>query len=155
MRFGIIFKAPVLRLARRGALNIHPGSLPCYPGLFSPFYAMLADEPTAGCTLHVMDEGIDTGPVIGIRHLPIDPHHSLFWHLMHLYPLGVELFLQTLTHLEAGRALRPQPQDRSQRAYRSLPSPEQFAAFRAKKLRLVDPEDYREFLGRFCQTHTF
>lgn len=110
---------------------------------------MLAGEPTAGCTLHLIDEGIDSGPIVGIRHLSIDPGRSMFWHMMNLYPLGVELFGECLADLESGKHLEAQAQDHSKREYHSWPSAEQFVAFRAKGLHLVDPEDYQEFLCPF------
>ncbi len=88
LRFDLIFKSRIIRLPRLGILNIHPGTLPRYAGLYAPFRAMLAVEPSVGCTLHVIDDGIDSGPIVGIRHLPVDSGRSMFWHMLHLYPLG-------------------------------------------------------------------
>jgi methionyl-tRNA formyltransferase len=152
LRFDLIFKSRVIRLPRYGILNIHPGTLPRHAGLYAPFRAMLAGESSAGCTLHMIDEGIDSGPIVGLRHLPVDPGRSTFWHMLHLYPLGVELFLEALATLEAGKPLDAHAQDRSQREYRSYPSAEDFTAFEAKGLRLVDPESDWEFLMRFCRS---
>jgi phosphoribosylglycinamide formyltransferase-1 len=52
-------------------LNIHPALLPKYPGLDSQRRALEAGEAESGCTVHVVDEGMDTGPIIVQRKVPI------------------------------------------------------------------------------------
>lgn len=47
----------------RTVYNLHPGYLPWGRGMYPVFWALWDDEP-AGCTLHVMDDGIDTGPIV-------------------------------------------------------------------------------------------
>ena len=54
-------------------LNIHPALLPKYPGLDSQRRALEAGERESGCTVHFVDEGTDTGPVILQRRVPVLP----------------------------------------------------------------------------------
>jgi phosphoribosylglycinamide formyltransferase-1 len=52
-------------------LNIHPALLPKFPGLDGQRRALEAGETESGCTVHFVDEGTDTGPVILQRRVPI------------------------------------------------------------------------------------
>jgi len=54
-------------------LNIHPALLPKFPGLDVQRRALQAGELESGCTVHFVDEGTDTGPVILQRRVPILP----------------------------------------------------------------------------------
>ena len=54
-------------------LNIHPALLPKFPGLDVQRRALEAGELESGCTVHFVDEGTDTGPVILQRRVPILP----------------------------------------------------------------------------------
>ncbi len=52
-------------------LNLHPAPLPEYRGCNSYAHAIINGEDEYGVSLHYMDEGIDTGPIIGVRRFPI------------------------------------------------------------------------------------
>lgn len=54
-------------------LNIHPSLLPKYPGLHVQRRAIEAGERESGCTVHYVDVGIDSGPVILQRRVPVLP----------------------------------------------------------------------------------
>ena len=54
-------------------LNIHPSLLPRYPGLDVQRRALEAGEPESGCTVHFVDEGTDTGPIVLQRRVPVLP----------------------------------------------------------------------------------
>ena len=54
-------------------LNIHPALLPKFRGLHAQRRALEAGETVSGCTVHFVDEGTDTGPVILQRTVPILP----------------------------------------------------------------------------------
>lgn len=63
-----------------GAINVHPGLLPFNRGK-APFAWPLVDGTPAGTTLHLMDESLDTGPVLAQRHVPVygeDTAETLF-----------------------------------------------------------------------------
>jgi formyltetrahydrofolate-dependent phosphoribosylglycinamide formyltransferase len=54
-------------------LNIHPSLLPAYPGLHTHARALAAGDAEAGCTVHLVTEGVDEGPILGQARVPILP----------------------------------------------------------------------------------
>lgn len=54
-------------------LNIHPSLLPKYPGLDTHARAIAAGDLEAGCTVHLVAEGVDDGPVLGQAAVPVRP----------------------------------------------------------------------------------
>ena len=52
-------------------LNIHPSLLPAFPGVDAQAQAVKAGAKTSGCTVHFVDEGLDSGPVILQREVPV------------------------------------------------------------------------------------
>lgn len=52
-------------------LNIHPSLLPLYPGLDTHVRALAAGDAEAGCTVHIVTEGMDEGPILGQARVPI------------------------------------------------------------------------------------
>ncbi len=68
-----VLKEPTLKAFPRRIVNIHPSLLPRYPGVESWRQALAAGESVAGCTVHYVDSGIDTGAIIAQREVPILP----------------------------------------------------------------------------------
>jgi phosphoribosylglycinamide formyltransferase 1 len=58
---------------RNRVVNIHPALLPAFPGLDAIGQALAAGVETTGVTVHFVDEGVDTGPVIAQREVPVRP----------------------------------------------------------------------------------
>lgn len=54
-------------------LNVHPSLLPAFPGVDAVDDALAAGVPETGVTVHVVDEGVDTGPVVAQERVPILP----------------------------------------------------------------------------------
>ncbi|MGZ9114957.1 MAG: phosphoribosylglycinamide formyltransferase, partial [Brevundimonas sp.] len=52
-------------------LNIHPSLLPKYPGLDTHARAIAAGDAEAGCSVHLVTEGVDEGPVLGQSAVPV------------------------------------------------------------------------------------
>ncbi len=59
-----ILTAEFLRAYRGRVLNIHPALLPSFPGLHAQLQALKHGVKVSGCTVHFVDEGVDTGPII-------------------------------------------------------------------------------------------
>lgn len=66
-------KRPLLDAFQGRILNIHPALLPAFPGLESWKQALDAGVAETGCTVHVVDEGMDTGPIILQERVPVLP----------------------------------------------------------------------------------
>jgi formyltetrahydrofolate-dependent phosphoribosylglycinamide formyltransferase len=54
-------------------LNIHPSLLPLYPGLHTHRRALEARDAEAGCSVHLVTEGVDEGPVLAQARVPVLP----------------------------------------------------------------------------------
>ncbi len=66
-----IVKAELLSAFKGRMVNIHPSLLPAFPGLESWTKALDYGVKVAGCTVHFIDEGMDTGPIICQRAVPV------------------------------------------------------------------------------------
>jgi phosphoribosylglycinamide formyltransferase 1 len=60
-----------VRAFPRRILNIHPGLLPAFPGLEAQKRALEYGVKYAGCTVHIVDEGVDTGPIVCQAIVPV------------------------------------------------------------------------------------
>ena len=67
---------PLLEAFPRRILNIHPSLLPAFPGLRSWQQALDAGVPETGCTVHFVDSGMDTGPIILQETVPVLPEDT-------------------------------------------------------------------------------
>ncbi|BDG06154.1 phosphoribosylglycinamide formyltransferase [Anaeromyxobacter oryzae] len=93
-------------------VNVHPGLLPSFPGLHAARQALAYGARVAGCTVHFVDEGTDTGPIIAqavVPVLPGDDEASLQARIQveehRLYPQAVHWFAQGRLALD-GRVVR-------------------------------------------------
>ena len=68
-----IVKEPLLKAFKHRIINIHPSLLPKFPGLEAWKQALEAGEKVAGCTVHYVNSGIDTGSILGQRSVPVLP----------------------------------------------------------------------------------
>ena len=66
-----IMRRGLLETPRLGAVNLHFGPLPRYRGVAPIAWAIINDEAETGVTLHVMDPGIDSGPILAAAAVPI------------------------------------------------------------------------------------
>ena len=66
-----LLSAAFVQRFRHRVVNIHPALLPSFPGLDAIGQALAAGVGTTGVTVHFVDEGVDTGPVIAQREVPV------------------------------------------------------------------------------------
>ena len=68
-----ILKGEFLRVFANRVVNIHPSLLPAFPGLESWKQALDYGVKFTGCTVHFVDQGVDTGPIIAQQTVPVLP----------------------------------------------------------------------------------
>jgi phosphoribosylglycinamide formyltransferase-1 len=68
-----MIKAPLLSAFPHRIINIHPSLLPAFPGLEAWKQALAAGASETGCTVHFVDQGMDSGEIIAQRRVPILP----------------------------------------------------------------------------------
>jgi len=106
---GNILKQQVLNVPRLGVLNSHLALLPEIRGMSSPEWSLLCNVPL-GITVHFMDSGIDTGPILLRREFLSDKNCDSFTDLRNrMIAEGVELIAEAVTALDRG-TLSPVPQ---------------------------------------------
>jgi len=93
----------LVRLWAARMINIHPSLLPKYPGLDTHARAIEAGDPEAGCTVHLVTEGVDEGPILdqeAVPVLPMDTPESLAQRVLvaehKLYPRALTAFCRAL-----------------------------------------------------------
>jgi folate-dependent phosphoribosylglycinamide formyltransferase PurN len=108
---GNILRKPVLDVPRLGVLNVHLGFLPEVRGMSAPEWSLLTNVPL-GVTIHYMDAGIDTGPVLEKFELPDDCYCTSLVDLRNrLIALGVERTVEVVRALDGGLiSAKPQSQ---------------------------------------------
>lgn len=107
-----LLKGPLLEAYPGRILNVHPALLPAFPGLHAQRQALEYGAKVAGATVHFVDAGMDTGPVILQAAVPVredDDEESLSARILEqehrLYPLAVQLFAEGRLQIE-GRRVR-------------------------------------------------
>ena len=114
--FGQILPPEVLAVPPHGCLNVHASLLPCYRGAAPISAAILAGEEQTGVTIMLMDEGMDTGPILAQAGCKIEPQDTTGSLSVKLAQLGAVLLLETLPCWLDGRIV-PQPQDHNLATY--------------------------------------
>jgi len=90
---------PLLDAFPMRVMNIHPALLPSFPGLHGQRQALDYGARVSGCTVHFVDEGVDTGPIIiqaAVPVLPDDTEESLSERILayehRIFPEAIRLF---------------------------------------------------------------
>ena len=108
--FGQILPRSVIEIAPLGTVNVHASLLPRYRGAAPIQWAVASGESETGVSTMLIDEGLDTGPVLLRRKLAIGPEETAGQLEPRLAALGAELLLETVDGL-ATRSLAAIPQD--------------------------------------------
>ena len=101
-----------LRAFPHRILNIHPALLPTFPGTHGPRQALQYGVRFSGCTVHFLDEGVDTGPVVVQAVVPVyedDTEESLAARILkeehRIYPMAIRLYFEGRLELSGRRVL--------------------------------------------------
>lgn len=110
----------MIELATWGGINFHPSLLPAYRGGSAMNWALINGEKETGVTIHKIDAGIDTGPIIIQEKVSIEPDDtvkSLYFNK--IYPLGVKMVAEAVRLIREGKAVA-RPQDESQASFQAV-----------------------------------
>ena len=162
--YGLFLPEDTLAVPRLGCLNIHPSLLPRHRGPSPVATAILGGDETTGVTIMLLDEGMDTGPVLAQRETRIGADETCDRLTARLFDMGASLLTETLDQWSAGN-ISPTPQNdadatitqRLQRADGRIdwnqpadsisrqiraftPWPGTFTTWRARTLKILDAE---------------
>jgi len=106
-----LLSAPFVQRFRDRVVNIHPALLPAFPGLDAIGQALDAGVETTGVTVHFVDEGVDTGPPIVQREVPVpaDRDRARLEEAIHaveheLYPEAIRMIARGTVRIDADDA---------------------------------------------------
>lgn len=114
--YGLLLPPAVLAIPRLGCLNVHASLLPRWRGAAPVARAILAGDSTTGVCIMRMEEGLDTGPVMSARELPIGAGETAGDLELRLAEAGGAAIVAALDALAAGEA-RFVPQDAARATY--------------------------------------
>jgi len=114
--FGRILPRSVLGLPRLGCINIHPSLLPRFRGASPVAAAILAGDEFTGVSIMLMDEGLDSGPVLARAQIPISASDTTGSLTTKLSRLGAGLLGEVLVGWTRGE-LTPQPQNEAEASH--------------------------------------
>jgi folate-dependent phosphoribosylglycinamide formyltransferase PurN len=115
---GGLIRGPLLEAAGQGILNAHMGILPRYRGMDVVEWPLLEDRPgSLGVTLHFIDRGLDTGPIVATRRVPIRAGDGIERLRTRFEPVMVDLMLEGMRQLRDGTLAAVPQQPRAGRQY--------------------------------------
>ena len=118
-----ILSPQLLSLPRLGSLNIHASLLPAYRGAAPIQRALMDGVSKTGCTIFMLDEGVDTGQWLAQESVTVGENETAGELYDRLRRLGAEMLVKVVEALESGEA-ELVPQDATQASYAPKLSPE-------------------------------
>jgi len=98
-----LLSAPFVGRFRNRIVNVHPALLPLFPGLDAIGQALAAGVETTGVTVHFVDEGVDTGPAIVQREVPVPASRDREELEAAIHATEHELYSEAIRMIAAGR----------------------------------------------------
>jgi len=114
--FGQILPKSVLGIPRFGCINVHPSLLPRFRGASPVASAILAGDEFTGVSIMLMDEGLDTGPILVRAQIPISARDTTGSLTTRLSLIGARLLGEALVGWTRGE-LTPRPQNEAEATY--------------------------------------
>ncbi len=137
-----IFPKELIKIPKLGCVNIHPSFLPYYRGPIPTFWALLNGESECGVTIHYIDEGIDTGPIIDQEKISIKDYYTGFILNNKAMKVGHKMLMKNIKKILSGK-IKAKPQRKNSGSY--------YGPF-DNRLRLIDR--YKSSKGIYDQIRT-
>ena len=116
-----LLKNNVLKLPKKGCINLHLGKLPSYRGVFPIFHAIANGEEHYGITVHYMNDKFDDGPIIGQEIIPFNRNYNLLFHYDNAFKIGSNLLVKAINDIE-NDSIVELPNGPNGKSYYSYPS---------------------------------
>lgn len=94
--YGKLIPAEILAIPPRGCVNVHPSFLPEYRGPSPMQWAIMQGDDQTGVSIMLLDEGMDTGPLLATESITIDGEETLRTLSQKVHKRGVPLLIDTL-----------------------------------------------------------
>jgi methionyl-tRNA formyltransferase len=117
--YGKIIPAQILEIPRLGCINVHPSKLPLYRGPSPMQWAIKEGDVSTGVSIMLLDEGMDTGPILAFESLELDADETYPTLQSKVHEIGPKLLVNTLKRYEGGE-ITPAPQDDAQASISKL-----------------------------------
>lgn len=149
IRFGKIFKGPVLSIPPRGIINLHSAILPDYKGVLGTIRAFIDGRHTIGSTIHyIKNSEIDTGDIIRINSFKVSAEKSVLWHIVNLYPGAISTLCGIVSQLSQGEDIDASPQPAGGHYY-SFPTENDFEILKQRGIAVFKLEEYAQLLSEY------
>lgn len=125
-----IYKQELLNIAPKGCLNLHTALLPKYRGLMPTFWVLKNQEKETGVSVFLVDDGIDSGPILVQKRIPINgiSHRKL---IKKTKKIGMDAVIEAVNQVNRGQyQLIPNNDDKS--TYFSFPTREDVRIFKER-----------------------
>lgn len=123
-----IFKQPLIDLAPKGCLNLHTALLPKYRGLMPSFWVLKNNEKETGVSVFFVDKGIDSGPILVQKRIPIEEGMTQSRLIKKSKKIGMEAIVEALELIrQGGYKLIPNPDE--EKTYYSFPTRQDVISF--------------------------
>jgi peptidoglycan/xylan/chitin deacetylase (PgdA/CDA1 family) len=126
-----ILKASTFTIPRLGCINLHKGRVPEYRGMPPGFWELTDGATTAGVTVHFVDEGLDTGDILVVRDIAIQPTETPVSLIEKLHCEGALALAEAVSNIRDGVAT-PRRQSGATTKTRSKPTHKEVLALRKK-----------------------
>ncbi len=98
-----LLSPPFIQRFRNRIVNVHPALLPAFPGLDAVGQALAAGAEVTGVTVHYVDEGVDTGPVIAQREVSVPADRDRGALELAIHTVEHQLYSEAIRMIAAGR----------------------------------------------------
>jgi methionyl-tRNA formyltransferase len=110
--YGKIIPKKILDISTRGCINVHPSLLPRHRGPSPMQWAIAQGDAATGISIMLLDEGMDTGPILATEHIDLDADETYSSLVAKVHQHGPQLLADTLKRFFAGE-ITPVHQDDS------------------------------------------
>jgi methionyl-tRNA formyltransferase len=142
-QYQVFEKELILTAKNNGFIwNLHGGLLPDYKGMLAPYRAIMNGEKNYGWTLHEIDEGIDTGCIIGTSQKPLDVKKPVLDTYLDMIEPSVAMIINALQKQLNG-TIEEIKQPNTGGKYYSYPTPSEMEAYKKAGIRYINsPKTY-------------